>query len=281
MWRESLCIGVDFIDEQHRELFRNIEELLKETHEDSTDHQQNCSSIMSFLRDYFVTHFADEEAYQQSIGYKDFVAHKELHKKFIETILRHEKKMVETGFANKWVKEFIGMLVAWLIYHVSYEDQKIIKEEEQIKALHSHCEIICHSVCDVLSNMAGISAQSIEKPGSPDENFEDTVDIQVTLAGDISGYIVLVYPQTFVKSLIYALMNFTMEEIDELVISAMFETSNIISGAICGRIAEEKGIICDIEPPFRTQRSTILPDERVTLDTQEGIVEVDLAIEYH
>jgi hemerythrin len=125
MWKESLCIGVEGIDEQHKALFDKTEELLKNVNSGVDNHKQECIAAILFLKDYAVKHFQDEEAYQKSIDYPEYEEHKELHESFIQTVLSHEKKMAESDFAEKHVKEFTGTLVAWLVYHVSNTDQKI------------------------------------------------------------------------------------------------------------------------------------------------------------
>ena len=128
MWNESFRIGVENIDRQHKELFKKTEELLIEVRNESVeyaDRKEKCISTILFLKDYAVKHFADEEAYQISINYKDFDAHKKLHEKFVETVLQHEKKLTESDFAKTDVSEFAEMLVAWLLYHVVDADKKI------------------------------------------------------------------------------------------------------------------------------------------------------------
>jgi len=125
MWQETFCIGMDIIDKQHRELFQKTEELLNEVRDNSVKNKEKIVSMILFLKGYAVNHFADEEAYQLSIGYKGYDEHKKLHEKFVKTVLEHEKKMVDSDFAEKDVKEFTDTLAAWLLYHVIDADKKI------------------------------------------------------------------------------------------------------------------------------------------------------------
>ena len=280
MWKESLRIGVDHIDAQHQELFRITDELLKELRGSSEQRKQKCISTVHFLKDYAAKHFAEEEAYQQSIGYKGFAAHKKLHDKFRETVMLHENKMAASDFADKDVKEFTGMLIAWLLYHISDADQKYVKEVEPPEIAHDYSGIIRNGVRDTLYKMGGPDYQLVHIIEAHTEPLGDSLAIEVKLAGDTSGYIILVYPVGFIKGLIYSMMNYTPEVLDELAISAMFETSNIISGSICNQIAKDRGILCDIMTPHRIQRSAAHPEERITLDTGKGIVEVDIAVVY-
>jgi CheY-specific phosphatase CheX len=232
------------------------------------------------LKDYTVTHFAAEEAYQKSIGYPDFDAHKELHVKFIQTVLYHEKKMLASDFAANEVKSFAGILTAWLLYHVADADQQIGKYARQASIGHSHSDIVADSVSDVLHKMAGLDSAQIKKVEARAGVSGESIIIKVELAADISGWLAFTYPVSFIKNLVYSMMSFEPEVIDELSLSVLFELSNIISGTVCGQIAGAKGIFCDIKTPSAVPRLDVTPDERVVLDTGIGIVETDIVVNY-
>jgi hemerythrin len=280
VWKESLCIGVDIIDRQHKALFAKADELLKEFHNSGAGHKQKYIDAVLFLKDYAVNHFAEEEAYQKSIGYKYFESHKKLHVNFIANVLEHEKNMLASDFADKDVKAFTGMLIAWLLHHIAESDQKIGKEAARAKALHSHGEIVFFSVCDVLHKMAGFDTGARKEVKTHAETFDNSVAYEVALKEDISGYITMVYPVVFIENLIHEMMGFVPEVIDELALSALSEMANIISGAVCRQIAADRNIVCDITTPFIVQRADIHPDERIAIDTGYGILEADIAISY-
>jgi CheY-specific phosphatase CheX len=120
----------------------------------------------------------------------------------------------------------------------------------------------------------------MKKAETHSETFSESLAFETTLTGDVSGYLTFAFPLKFVKNMVYSMMGFTPEAIDELEISALFEVTNIVSGSICGQIAQKSSIYCGMKPPFMTQRLAAQPDERIALDTGKGIVEVDLAITY-
>ncbi|MCL1804877.1 MAG: hypothetical protein FWG28_02580 [Clostridiales bacterium] len=286
LWKDRLSIGNDTIDGQHRALFERAEELLGKINDSLESNKESCISAIRFLKDYTVFHFGIEETYQESIGYPDFKAHQKLHQGFINTILEHEQKMTGSDFAEKDVKDFSGMLVAWLLYHVADIDQGIGRFarnaglEPQVAVPHTHSEIIRQSVFNVLHKMAGLDMGAMKQVESHDEGFENSVAIEMLLSGGVSGFITFVYPVAFINNLIYQMMDFEPEAIDELELSALFEVSNITCKTICEQIEAEKGVLCVIEPPFMTSRLDINPDERIALDTGIGIVEADIVIEY-
>lgn len=124
VWRESLCTGVQAIDAQHRQLFAQVGALIDEVRASGTLQKERCLAAVALLKEYALTHFADEEAHMKAIGYPDLVAHKQLHALFVHMVDDHEKKMEQSGFAGQEVREFAGMMVAWLNYHIPQADQR-------------------------------------------------------------------------------------------------------------------------------------------------------------
>jgi len=102
----------------------------------------------------------------------------------------------------------------------------------------------------------------------------------VGLTGDVSGYIILVFPFIFIENIINSMMGYIPKSMSELEMSALFETSNIICGNICTQISKEKDILCDIHAPHETKRPAVRPDETIAFDTGVGIFEVDIVVSY-
>jgi hemerythrin len=280
MWKESLRIGVNSIDEQHKELFEKTDELLCAVQGDGEDKKQKCVSAILFLKDYAVRHFADEEAYQRFIGYRDYDLHKKMHEKFVAVVLEHERKMLASDFDDRDVKAFTGMLMAWILHHVSDADQKITKKDGVSETPDNYKDIIINSVIDVLCNLAGLNSRNIGIAEDVGQADEDAFAVEIDFTGDITGHITFVYPFEFIQNLIYSMAGFRPDSIGELEVSALFETSNIISGAVSTQFADFKGSLCDISPP----RAAIKPeirsnhDIRIMFDTGIGVIETDIAI---
>ena len=287
MWKESFRIGINSIDKQHKELFDKTGELLKKVNSGVDKLCDQCVSAILYLKDYAVKHFADEEAYQKSIRYSAFDEHKKQHEKFIQTVLDHEKKMVESEFDAKSVKEFTGMLVTWLIYHVADSDQKIgkFKSGEAVvcnlpETAEDHSEIVCTCMTDTLNMMAGLDERNIKLVQSCSESFKNAVVVELDLVGDISGYITYVYPVHFIKNFVNAVMNYMPEKIGDLEISALYELSNIVSDNICKAIYKTEGLFCETTPPSLSNFFEYHHDERIYIETELGVVEADIVVEY-
>ncbi len=127
VWKEKYKIGVPLIDEQHEELFRRIAGFL-ETLRANGEWAQKVSKVnetLSFMKDYVVVHFRDEEAYQESIGYPDLDSHRAAHREMMDYVTSFAQAYEKQGYQEALAQQFGGRLLAWLINHVVSADQKI------------------------------------------------------------------------------------------------------------------------------------------------------------
>lgn len=123
-WTESLSVGVEEIDAQHRELFRRAGKLLESLRRGESE---RVGELVDFLYEYAVTHFGAEEAFMRETRFPGYVRHKAEHDRFISDLLalagEHERAG-EGAFlalkANHW-------LVEWLKVHVSGTDAELGK----------------------------------------------------------------------------------------------------------------------------------------------------------
>ena len=127
MWKEKYKIGVGKIDQQHEELFRRVEDFVISLRKEGEweDKLPKVKETLEFMKGYVVTHFADEEAYQEEEGYPGLEAHRQVHEDFKTEVGEFAAKFEEQGYAEDLVQQFAGKLLAWLINHVAATDQKI------------------------------------------------------------------------------------------------------------------------------------------------------------
>jgi len=121
-WTQALSVGVDEIDDQHKELFRRASTLLDGLRKGEPD---EIGGLVDFLHAYAVTHFGAEEAFMRETGFAGYVRHKAQHDRFISDLLalasEHERKGAGAFLAlkvNHW-------LVQWLKEHVSGMDREL------------------------------------------------------------------------------------------------------------------------------------------------------------
>ncbi len=127
MWKDRYCIGVDRIDQQHKELFNRVYEFINVTNEstDWKDRVEKVKETINFMKEYVVYHFNDEEDLMEEINYPEIEAHIRIHKKFKAGINNYVDKLKSGDFDEETVQEFGGKIMTWLIFHVGHADQKI------------------------------------------------------------------------------------------------------------------------------------------------------------
>jgi hemerythrin len=127
IWKEKYEIGVPEIDAQHMELFSRVGSFLNTLRSDTKWEEKvnKVNETVAFMKDYVITHFRDEEAYQEEIGYPERDRHKKIHDGMVEYVAEVSKQYEEFGFKEIHMQQFAGKLVTWLVNHVVAEDQKI------------------------------------------------------------------------------------------------------------------------------------------------------------
>lgn len=124
-WKEEFNIGVDVIDQEHQRLFKIINKLFRMRAEEK-DNQWTCQEGIKYFKGHAVKHFADEEAYMQSIGYEGLEQHRQIHDGFrTDTLPALEQELERTGYASDAVDHFLGVCTGWLVGHTLTEDQAI------------------------------------------------------------------------------------------------------------------------------------------------------------
>lgn len=139
LWKDKYELGVPLIDSQHKELFRRVD-LFMQTLRSPVSWEEKVEKVnetLEFMKAYVVTHFEDEEAYQEKIGYPGLKEHKALHKGMVAYVVEVATQYEQQGYDERLMQQFGGKLLAWLINHVASEDQRI-GAYERSKEVSSH-----------------------------------------------------------------------------------------------------------------------------------------------
>jgi hemerythrin len=123
VWRDSLAVGVEAIDNQHKELLLRFDSLL--TACQGGQGIAELKKLLIFLEEYVLTHFRDEEALQRQHRYPDYEAHLAEHRYFIEQIDALKAETQKEGVSTHHVIETNSMLLKWLLNHISKVDTKL------------------------------------------------------------------------------------------------------------------------------------------------------------
>lgn len=126
-WQEDYEIGVDKIDNAHRQLFRIVNRIINNFMDTDFDkHKTTCIEAIKYLKNYTINHFAEEEAYQLSIGYSGYRAHKRVHDNMRDVVIPAlEHELTAKSYAKEALEHFAGVCAGWLAAHVLVEDQAI------------------------------------------------------------------------------------------------------------------------------------------------------------
>lgn len=122
-WTERLRVGVEEIDNQHKELFKRINNLLDACTQGKG--KDEVLNTLRFLDDYVTVHFTAEERLQQKYNYPDYVSHKAQHAEFIKNISDIKKAVEEEGAGLHLVIRTNRTVVDWLINHIGKMDKKV------------------------------------------------------------------------------------------------------------------------------------------------------------
>ncbi|MBD5130452.1 MAG: hemerythrin family protein [Ruminococcaceae bacterium] len=126
-WKEEYKLGVESIDSAHKQLFSIVNRIISNfMDKDYEKSKTTCMEAIKYLKTYTVKHFAEEEAYQQSINYPGYAVHKKIHDNMRDVVIPNlEKEIVAKSYSKEALEHFIGVCAGWLAAHVLVEDQAI------------------------------------------------------------------------------------------------------------------------------------------------------------
>ena len=116
VWSEDYRVGVDDIDDQHRELFNLVNRLRGAVAEGG----DGLRTVFEELERYTFKHFTDEEALMMASGYPGFVEHARSHARFVEFVARERQKFLDGTVPGPGMLDFLN---EWLVRHIERDDQ--------------------------------------------------------------------------------------------------------------------------------------------------------------
>jgi hemerythrin len=123
-WREDLAVGVEQIDDQHKELLARFDLLLSACKQGKGS--EEVLHLLDFLDEYVIRHFGDEEQLQKKTGFPDYTAHSREHAAFIGRVAELKERMrIDGGIQIDHVLDTNKLLFDWLIQHISVRDRQI------------------------------------------------------------------------------------------------------------------------------------------------------------
>ena len=129
-WNEHYQMGVPELDQEHRQLFRIAEGILRRVRTQGEDPATRMFVLregLNYLQGYFAQHAAQEEAYMRRIGYDGYALHKRMHSDFEAVQMAKYRAIVQSGACTREdVWDFVGTGIGWLLDHIATADLAIV-----------------------------------------------------------------------------------------------------------------------------------------------------------
>jgi len=130
-WQDDFAVGVERIDEQHRELFRQFN-VLGDAVWDGKD-KEHIAELLHFLVDSIVKHFGDEEKLMHPEDYPDYEAHLQAHRDHVQE-LSDFVRMSDAGEVQfSLVISIVIRLGEWTRDHIRGMDKALFLHAKSIQ----------------------------------------------------------------------------------------------------------------------------------------------------
>lgn len=121
-WHESLNLGIDIIDKQHKEIFEAINQLIISFN--NGQEQEGVYEVLNFIEIYTRKHFSTEEFYLKKYGYIETDSHIKMHKSFSDKLDEYKLHYKRGGLSRQAALEMHDILIQWWNNHILKIDYK-------------------------------------------------------------------------------------------------------------------------------------------------------------
>ena len=122
-WNETLSIGNNYIDNQHKELFDKFNDLLQACKE--ARGKERIGQLLQFLDSYVNTHFRAEECLMMDCNYAEITDHKKEHEEFICSLAKLKKDLLLEGTTLGLIVQTNQILLKWIVRHIKSSDRAL------------------------------------------------------------------------------------------------------------------------------------------------------------
>jgi hemerythrin-like metal-binding protein len=119
-WDASLSVGIELVDEQHQELFRQVNGLLDALAKGQA--KEELCRLLTFLGKYTIDHFGAEERLMSQYKYPLSIAHKKQHSDFIDAFLKLKVEFDKRGSTGEVSMKLDRFVCQWLREHIGGSD---------------------------------------------------------------------------------------------------------------------------------------------------------------
>jgi len=140
-WGDSYTLGIELIDNQHKELVRLTNELFRACLAGNETAETAFKAAMAQMVDYVRFHFSTELELFKRINYPNYQEHKKEHDTMVMNILEASK---EFSAGKKFVAHnFVRTLKDWILSHIAFADKLYVAyiNEQKNKGLLTDSQI--------------------------------------------------------------------------------------------------------------------------------------------
>jgi len=122
-WTQDLSVGVEEIDNQHKELFdriNNLDSAMKQSRA-----KEEVVRLIEFLDKYVIIHFGAEEKYMTDYDYTGYALHKTKHDWFKKEFSDIRTKLDAEGITPDVIVRSNNLLITWFSNHIRSIDMML------------------------------------------------------------------------------------------------------------------------------------------------------------
>ena len=121
IWNKSLETGIEMVDQQHKQLFDQIDILM------DTKNKERIDTTLGFLGQYIIKHFTDEQMLHLKSKYPKAAIHRGYHDNFIAVFKQLKEKYEKEGQSLMTVLEINKTVMNWLKEHILIHDMEFTR----------------------------------------------------------------------------------------------------------------------------------------------------------
>ena len=118
-----MSVGVEFIDNQHKEMFERINRVLEAVRDKNSP--DVVVSTLDFLAKYVVEHFGAEQEQMLKHKYPAANTHLEEHEFYAQKVAEFRLKTKEEGVSDQLLIEMKRLLADWFSNHIDKSDRSL------------------------------------------------------------------------------------------------------------------------------------------------------------
>ncbi len=118
-----MSVGVEFIDNQHKEMFNRINRVLVAVRD--KDSPEVVVATLGFLAKYVGEHFSAEHEEMIKHKYPAMNTHMEQHEYFAKEVAEFRARLKEEGTSEQLLIEMKKLLVDWFSSHIDKVDRSL------------------------------------------------------------------------------------------------------------------------------------------------------------